>query len=272
MTLLSFLFWLDILLLLAVSLLQTPRSSGLATHEWGGVAFGVIVALHLLVNWRWIVTTLRRVGGTPSWRDRVNLLLNATLFMIVVIALFSGLVISEVVLPLVGPERSGLRAWVNLHSLFSTLALVIVGFHIALNWDWILGVIRNRLFVRRHGDSIAGASTIGPTARVAFGGFATTLRRLVILGCIAFAVSAACFGLVELFTSNQGRSVERTQLWAGVSGLDEFHVQRESVVESLREAGTIFVWEVGTALLAIGISGFAGRMVLRVRLRADPTH
>ena len=270
MTRIGFLFWLDVLLLLAVSLLQTPRSSGLATHEWGGVAFSVIVALHLLVNWRWVVTTLRRVRGTPSWMDRINLLLNATLFVIVVLALLSGLVISEVVLPLAGLERSSLRAWVSLHSLFSTLALVIVGFHIALNWDWIVGVVRNRLFIRRHGDSTAGASTIGPT-RVAFGGFATALRRLVILGGIVFAVSASCFALVELFTSNQDRSVEQTQLWSGVSALDESPVQRENVIEALREAGTIFVWEVGAALLAIGIAGFAGRTLLRFRLRSDPT-
>lgn len=107
----------------------------------------------------------------------------------------------------------------SLQSLFSTLALVIAGFHIALNWDWILGVARNRQFIRRNAYSTAGASTIGPTTRVAFGGFATTLRRLVILGCIAFAVSVSCFALVELFTQ---RSAEPTQLLSGVIVLSEF--------------------------------------------------
>jgi hypothetical protein len=110
MTRICFLFWLDVLLLLAVFVLQTPGSSGLAAHEWGGIVFGVMVALHLLVNWGWIVTTLRRVRSAASWRDRVNLLLNVTLFVIVVLALFSGFMISEVVLSVAGLERSGLRA------------------------------------------------------------------------------------------------------------------------------------------------------------------
>jgi Domain of unknown function (DUF4405) len=271
MTRIRFLFWLDVLLLLAVFVLQTPGSSGLAAHEWGGIVFGVMVALHLLVNWRWIVTALLRVTSAASWRDRVNLLLNVTLFVIVVLALFSGLMISEVVLSVAGLERSGLRAWGSLHSLFSTLSLIIVGFHIALNWDWILGVVRKRLFIRGHRDSTAGARTIGPTEKFAFASFAATLRHLAILGVIAVVVSASCFALVEVFTANQGSSVEQTQHFVFVRELTSLNGdQPESAIARLREAGAIFVREVSTALLTIGIAGFAGRTLLRFRLRADP--
>jgi hypothetical protein len=45
----------------------------------------------------------------------------------------------------------------------------------------------------------------------------------------------------------------------------------ESTIELLRERSAIFVWEVGTSLLAIGIAGFAGRTLLRFRLRSDST-
>jgi hypothetical protein len=268
MTRIRFLFWLDVLLLLAVFVLQTPGSSGLAAHEWGGIVFGVMVALHLLVNWRWIVTALLRVRSAGSWRDRVNLLLNGTLFVIVVLALFSGLMTSEVVLSVAGLERSGLRAWGSLHSLFSTLSLVIVGFHIALNWDWILGVVRKRLFIHGHRASTAGASTIGSTTSLSLGGFATALRHLIILGSIAVVVSASCFGLVEVFTANQGSSVERTQHFLFIVGRSAD--KPESAIMRLTETGTTFVREVSTALLSIGIAGFAGRTLLRFRLRADP--
>ena len=37
MTRIRLLFWLDALLLLAVSELQTPGSGGLAAHEWGAI-------------------------------------------------------------------------------------------------------------------------------------------------------------------------------------------------------------------------------------------
>jgi len=56
------LFWLDGILLLAVAVLQSPRMSSLAVHEWLAIAFAVLVGLHLLVNWRWIVKTLSPDG------------------------------------------------------------------------------------------------------------------------------------------------------------------------------------------------------------------
>ncbi len=137
-----FLFWLDVLLLLAVALLQEPRRTSLAGHEWLGVGFAVVLALHLLVNWRWIVMTLARVRAGESRRARVNASLNATLFVLMAVTVFSGLVVSEIVLPLTGLVPSGLSAWRQIHGFVSGLVLVVVGLHVALNWDWIAGVVR----------------------------------------------------------------------------------------------------------------------------------
>jgi hypothetical protein len=76
-----FLVWLDASLLVAFAPLQTPRGTGLAGHEWLGVALAAMVAVHLLVNWRWIVTTLQRTITPDSRRARINALLNGTLFV-----------------------------------------------------------------------------------------------------------------------------------------------------------------------------------------------
>jgi cytochrome b561 len=142
------LFWLDSLLLLAVAVLQSPRMSSLAVHEWLAVAFAVLVGLHLLVNWRWIVKTLRRIVVPDSMRARINAALNGLLFIMMTITVFSGLAISEVVMPLAGVTTSTLIAWRKLHNLMASLGLGVVGFHVALNWDWIAGVVKKGILVR----------------------------------------------------------------------------------------------------------------------------
>jgi predicted ferric reductase len=122
--------------------------SSLAVHEWLAIAFAVLVGLHLLVNWRWVVKTLRRVVIPDSRRARINAVLNGTLFSMMTLTLFSGLAISEVVMPLVGVTTSSLRAWRQLHNVLASVGLGVVGFHVALNWDWIAGVVRKGILVR----------------------------------------------------------------------------------------------------------------------------
>jgi predicted ferric reductase len=157
MTRIRFLFWLDTLLLLTVPLLQSPRGTGIVTHEWLGIGFATVVALHLLVNWRWIVTTLRRLAS-GSRRSRVNATLNGTLFVTMTLTVFSGFAISEVVLPLVGRQPSNLRAWRGLHHVVAVLSVILVGFHLALNWDWIVGVARNVLSLQSTPDGSVPAA------------------------------------------------------------------------------------------------------------------
>jgi hypothetical protein len=118
MTRIRFLVWLDVLLVVAFVVLQVPRASGLPGHEWGGVAFGGIVLVHLLLNWRWIVNTVRRSAGRPRrpvrqagvMQARVNVTLNALLFVMMIVTIFSGVVVSEVVLRSLGLRRSTLAA------------------------------------------------------------------------------------------------------------------------------------------------------------------
>jgi hypothetical protein len=141
------LFWLDLILLLAMAVLQSPRMSSLAVHEWLAVAFGVLIGAHLLVNWRWIVKTLKRIVIPDSRRARINAVLNGTLFVMMTLTLFSGLAISEVVLPLLGITTSTLVAWRKIHNLLASLSLGVVGFHVALNWDWITGVVRKGILL-----------------------------------------------------------------------------------------------------------------------------
>ena len=135
-------FWLDALLLLAFLLLLSPRMTGLALHEWLGVVFGIPVLVHLMLSWSWISTATRRVLTSADRRARVNYVLNTTLFVLTTIEIVSGLVISQVALPVLGIAAIDDRSWRALHNLTLNWTLLAAGLHVAMNWAWIVAAFR----------------------------------------------------------------------------------------------------------------------------------
>ena len=203
-----FLVWLDSGLLLAVAALETPRGTGLSAHEWISVVFVIAVAVHLLVNWQWIVQTLRRVLVRDATRSRLNFLLNTALFIAMTFTVFSGARISEIVLPVAGVQPSPLIPWHKVHKLFSALSVAIVGLHLGLNWNWIVAAVRVRALGRK--KESASARTGGArTGTIVFADVATVCRRLIALLAVFAAVSAICLALVEPATTEKIQPARR---------------------------------------------------------------
>jgi hypothetical protein len=149
-------FWLDVTLLVAVAALQTVRFTGLVLHECLGLAMVAMVFAHLLFSWSWIASLSRRLFTVQSARARINYLLNLSLFAAVAAAIFSGVLISQKAVPwLTGtdaPSDMDWR-WDHLHNLFSQFVLILSGFHLAMNWDWVLAAAE-RLFSRVRGGAL----------------------------------------------------------------------------------------------------------------------
>jgi hypothetical protein len=134
-------FWLDVTLLVSVCALQTVRFTGLVLHEWIGLAMVGMVFAHLLFSWSWIASLSRRMFAVQSARARINYLLNLSLFAAVTAVIFSGILISQKVIPaLIGTKAAPDMdwRWDSLHNLFSQVVVMLSGFHLAMNWDWVL--------------------------------------------------------------------------------------------------------------------------------------
>lgn len=147
-------FWLDVTLLVLVCALETVPFTGLVLHEWLGLALVVLVAAHLLLSWAWIASKTRRLFTAGSLRTRVNYSLNLALFACMTAVVFSGILISQYALPrLTGGRPADLRMayrWDHIHGHFSDFIVVLVGLHLAINWDWSLAAARRIL--RREED------------------------------------------------------------------------------------------------------------------------
>jgi cytochrome b561 len=140
-------FWLDIALLVSVCALMTVRFTGLVIHECLGLAVIGMVLAHLLFSWSWIVTQSRRLFTERPIRERINYIINFALLFSFTAALFFGILISQKAVPAltgakVSPDNINLR-WSNFHKMYAWLLLCLSGFHLAINWDWVLAATRN---------------------------------------------------------------------------------------------------------------------------------
>ena len=139
-------FWLDVTLLVSICALQTVRFTGLVIHEWLGLAVVGMVLAHLLLAWNWIASQSRSFFTLQSVRTRINYLLNLSLFAAATAVIYSGILISQTAIPTLTGSKTvpGMNwRWDSVHNQFSAVVLMLVGLHLAINWDWVLAAGQN---------------------------------------------------------------------------------------------------------------------------------
>jgi hypothetical protein len=144
----------DIAIFIAFLVAMAPRFSGLAIHEWLGIGFGAAIITHLLLHWQWLVEVTKRFFGQAQWSARINYILNALLFVDVTVVIFTGLMISETALPQLGIVLARGGGWRMLHTLSANLFVALIGLHIALHWQWIVGMLKRLLGAPRRAPQL----------------------------------------------------------------------------------------------------------------------
>lgn len=138
----------DLVLAVSFLCLMSVPLTGLPLHEWWGLALAGVIVLHLLMQWEWTVAATRRLFGSLGGRVRVTYLLNWLLFVAAVLAMASGMLISELALPSLGlptvrsTGSSLFRFWRILHTVSADAVIVLAGIHLGLNWRWVTGAVR----------------------------------------------------------------------------------------------------------------------------------
>jgi hypothetical protein len=130
--------WVDVLIFITFLIAMDPHTSGLAIHEWLTLAMVAALIIHLLLSWDWITEITHRLLGKMGTQNRINYILNWLLFIDGTLIMISGIMISEVALPVLGIKLSPGFAWRRLHDMSANIGLVLLGLHTALHWNWIV--------------------------------------------------------------------------------------------------------------------------------------
>ncbi|GAA5528192.1 DUF4405 domain-containing protein [Herpetosiphon gulosus] len=128
----------DLVIGISFLIATAPNTTGEPIHEWLSMGLAVMVVTHLLLHWQWIVAITKKIFRKVAWQQRINYILNIGLFIDMTIIMFTGIMISKTVVPLLGLELPNSMTWRSLHGLASDAGVFLIGLHLALHWDWIV--------------------------------------------------------------------------------------------------------------------------------------
>lgn len=236
-----YLLALDAAMLVLACVLEVLSLTGLQWHEWLGFVLCALVLLHVILQWPWFVAGFRRLFTRGATRARVNMVLNFLLFSVMVAVLVSGVLISNQVGSVVGLTLGRPRVWDEMHSWLNFTLIVLVGVHLAMNWDWVLGAIRRRTVPLVRAPGVRGFLFRGTVVLIVVG----------LVGGGAYGIMA------RIVKPNRAEKRMLAQMAAGTEPQPR-QERGQSVREGLQEL-------VGTVSFVIVVA-LVGRFVLRIRL------
>lgn len=132
----------DLTILSALIAIYYPGATGIAVHEWLALGVGVPVVVHLVVNWDWVVFMTMITWRRRRDESRVDYIVDALLYVALITAGVSGLMISQVLSQAVGWTLAVDPLWRPVHSVSADIATAFMIVHVTLHWKWFVRVGR----------------------------------------------------------------------------------------------------------------------------------
>jgi hypothetical protein len=129
---------LDLTMFGAFLAVSNPHLTGISIHEWLGVSFLGAVITHLLFNWEWIMNVGKTFFRKLWHQSRLNFVVDTAFFIAMTGVLFSGLMISKSVLPILGIQLNVGQGWKSIHFMLSDASVILLGIHFALHFKWVV--------------------------------------------------------------------------------------------------------------------------------------
>ncbi len=127
----------DIVLFVGIVWALMPQATGIPLHEWGSLLVIIPFLVHLVLDWQWIVATTKRFLKRQPGEVRFNYFWNWFQFVMMVIASFSGILISNAALPALGIPIVVDPFWLEIHLFSANSVMIMLGVHLAMHWQWI---------------------------------------------------------------------------------------------------------------------------------------
>ncbi len=121
---------------------NAPQLTGLAGHEWISFVFAAPFLIHLILNWKWIVSVMSRIFNKLPGETRFNQIWDMLLFTMMTLVIFSGTIVSEKALPALNIHIEIDPFWRSIHTTSANLLLLMFGVHITMHWKWLVSNFR----------------------------------------------------------------------------------------------------------------------------------
>jgi hypothetical protein len=168
--------------------------TGLAVHEWLGLAVGILAGYHLLAHWTWVKSVTQRLFGHTSPQAQRFYMIDAGLLAGFSLILLTGLAIST----WLDLTLANYAAWHTIHVMATLIALGLLVIKIGLHWRWVYKV-GQQIF---DANSRLEKRQLNPQALPAI---ANTERRdfLKLMGVVSIAALIATYSAIESDESTQ---------------------------------------------------------------------
>ncbi|HIW76479.1 MULTISPECIES: DUF4405 domain-containing protein [Gordonibacter] len=131
----------DVVALVVFLVVATPALTGIALHEWLGLALAAVFFVHVVVHVDWIVDTIKGSLAAHSWAHLGNLVLDALILIAFVVCTVSGLLVSGAVLPAFGFFADDYYFWDPLHAISAKALLALLLVHVVVHWRWFASLM-----------------------------------------------------------------------------------------------------------------------------------
>jgi hypothetical protein len=141
----------DIAITMIFAVLLIPRVVDTSTHELLGIIIAPIVALHILLNWKWVkatITSMRRGKATEKSQQMFRLVIGLAVSL--VITIISGLLLSNALdgaalsHGLGHSMQGGIMPAMAVHRLSSMACMVFIILHIKVHWSYIKAIFKKK--------------------------------------------------------------------------------------------------------------------------------
>ena len=125
----------DAVALIAYVVVSLPSLTGVAPHEWLGLAVFLVLAVHLAQHLGQVASSARRAGSPgPARAARAGRAVLACLLAVALaVVMVSGLMVSGAVLPALGLYAEGYYFWNPLHAVSAKVLLALLLVHVFIN-------------------------------------------------------------------------------------------------------------------------------------------
>jgi hypothetical protein len=133
---------LDLSLLAGFATTTNKRFTGDRWHEWFGVGLLIALGIHIVRHRQWVSAQTRHLARNLRTRVGFKWLVNVSLYVLMSLTLFSGVLASEYLGGDLGIGYKPQQGWGGFHEQCSELVKIPVGLHVALSWRWIWSMLR----------------------------------------------------------------------------------------------------------------------------------